>query len=96
MRDFEGAQADPSSPTSITLEQVDCMMEEVRNPIKSAGWKPHSTFAADMGLNKSGEPPLETHVKVQPRDNAHVGAGTHAPHGDQVALAVNPAAASHF
>ncbi|RSH85397.1 hypothetical protein EHS25_004793 [Saitozyma podzolica] len=40
----------------LTLEQVDRMMEEVRNAIKSAGWKPHSTFAADMGLNKSGKP----------------------------------------
>ncbi|RSH85501.1 hypothetical protein EHS25_004897 [Saitozyma podzolica] len=79
----------------LTLEQVDRMMEEVRNPIKSAGWKPHSTFAGDMGLNKSGKPPLETHVKVQPGDNAHISAGTHAPHQDEVGLAVNPAAANH-
>lgn len=32
----------------LTLEQVDKMMEET-TPIKSAKWKPHSTFAAEMG-----------------------------------------------
>ncbi|KAL1984924.1 hypothetical protein VTN96DRAFT_8583 [Rasamsonia emersonii] len=33
----------------LTLEQVDKMMEEA-TPITSAKWKPHSTFAAEMGL----------------------------------------------
>ncbi|GME73419.1 unnamed protein product [Ambrosiozyma monospora] len=33
----------------LTLEQVDRMLEET-TPFTSAKWKPHSTFAADMGL----------------------------------------------
>ncbi|PGH21334.1 hypothetical protein AJ80_03385 [Polytolypa hystricis UAMH7299] len=39
----------------LTLEQVDKMMEET-TPRTSAGWKPHSTFAQEMGLTeKKGE-----------------------------------------
>lgn len=34
----------------LTLEQVDKMMEET-TPRTSAGWKPHSTFAEEMGVN---------------------------------------------
>ncbi|WVN86080.1 uncharacterized protein L203_101238 [Cryptococcus depauperatus CBS 7841] len=33
---------------SLTLEQVDRMMEECASPRRSSGWKPHSTFAAEM------------------------------------------------
>lgn len=33
----------------LTLEQVDKMMEET-TPRTSAKWKPHSTFADEMGL----------------------------------------------
>lgn len=33
----------------LTLEQVDKMMEET-TPRTSAKWKPHSTFAAEMGF----------------------------------------------
>ncbi|KAH1512091.1 hypothetical protein KXX29_002936, partial [Aspergillus fumigatus] len=33
----------------LTLEQVDKMMEET-TPRTSAKWKPHGTFAAEMGL----------------------------------------------
>ncbi|GMG35827.1 unnamed protein product [Ambrosiozyma monospora] len=33
----------------LTLEQVDRMLEET-TPFTSGKWKPHSTFAADMGL----------------------------------------------
>ena len=32
----------------LSLEQIDKMLEEV-SPRKSAGWKPHATFAAEMG-----------------------------------------------
>ncbi|EEP79151.1 hypothetical protein UREG_03997 [Uncinocarpus reesii 1704] len=42
----------------LTLEQVDKMLEET-TPRTSAKWKPHSTFAADMGLTEKdtlGEP----------------------------------------
>ncbi|GFZ47567.1 High-affinity glucose transporter SNF3, partial [Saitozyma sp. JCM 24511] len=74
----------------LTLEQVDRMMEEVRNPIKSAGWKPHSTFAAGMGLDMTGKTPSE---KVHPGENPHIGAGPHALQ-EEVALDVNPAAAN--
>ncbi|EFR01063.1 high-affinity glucose transporter RGT2 [Nannizzia gypsea CBS 118893] len=37
----------------LTLEQVDKMMEET-TPIKSASWKPHTTFAAEMGHVATG------------------------------------------
>jgi hypothetical protein len=33
----------------LSLEQVDRMLEET-TPRTSAAWKPHSTFAAEMGL----------------------------------------------
>jgi hypothetical protein len=37
----------------LTLEQVDRMMEET-NPRTSRGWKPSTTFAAEMGLTDKG------------------------------------------
>jgi MFS transporter, SP family, sugar:H+ symporter len=37
----------------LTLEQVDKMMEEC-TPMTSAGWKPTTTFAAEMGLTDKG------------------------------------------
>jgi len=44
----------------LTLEQVDKMLEET-TPRTSRGWKPHSTFAAEMQLGeKHIEIPLET------------------------------------
>ncbi|WWD01272.1 hypothetical protein V866_008215 [Kwoniella sp. B9012] len=49
---------------SLTLEQVDRMMEECGSPRKSAGWKPHSTFAAEMGLTQEGKLPVTTHEKI--------------------------------
>lgn len=44
----------------LTLEQVDKMLEE-STPRTSAKWKPHSTFAAEMGLTEKGT--LEEAVK---------------------------------
>ncbi|KGO73202.1 Major facilitator superfamily domain, general substrate transporter [Penicillium italicum] len=38
----------------LTLEQVDKMMEET-TPRTSAKWKPHSTFAADIGMDEKTE-----------------------------------------
>ncbi|WVQ71646.1 hypothetical protein IAR50_001186 [Cryptococcus sp. DSM 104548] len=43
----------------LTLEQVDRMMEECGTPRRSPGWKPHTTFAAEVlhgheGLEKVG------------------------------------------
>jgi MFS transporter, SP family, sugar:H+ symporter len=37
----------------LSLEQVDRMLEET-TPRTSARWKPHTTFAADMGLTADG------------------------------------------
>ncbi|KAF1987500.1 general substrate transporter [Aulographum hederae CBS 113979] len=37
----------------LSLEQVDRMLEET-TPRTSAAWKPHTTFAADMGLTDKG------------------------------------------
>ena len=34
----------------LTLEQVDRMMEETQSPRRSAAWRPHSTFAGEMGM----------------------------------------------
>ena len=52
----------------LSLEQVDKMLEEV-SPRKSAAWKPHSTFAAEMGLTEKGMsiavPPEEVHEQVE-------------------------------
>jgi Sugar (and other) transporter len=48
----------------LTLEQVDKMMEE-STPTLSAKWKPHSTFAADMGFaTDKAEVHEEAEVKV--------------------------------
>lgn len=38
----------------LTLEQVDKMMEET-TPRTSAKWKPHSTFAAEMGFTEKND-----------------------------------------
>jgi hypothetical protein len=38
----------------LSLEQVDRMLEET-SPRTSAGWVPHSAFAADMGLANTDE-----------------------------------------
>ncbi|KAJ5263370.1 hypothetical protein N7478_010975 [Penicillium angulare] len=49
----------------LTLEQVDKMMEET-TPRTSAGWKPHSTFAGEMGLSveKAVLAPAISHQEV--------------------------------
>jgi ABC-type molybdate transport system permease subunit len=49
----------------LTLEQVDQMMEET-TPRTSSGWKPTTTFAAQMGIVdgdlKTGQQHIETKV----------------------------------
>jgi sugar porter (SP) family MFS transporter len=49
----------------LTLEQVDKMMEET-TPRTSSKWKPHSTFAGDMGLtlDKAALAPVVSHQEV--------------------------------
>lgn len=46
----------------LTLEQVDRMMEEVGSPRRSAGWRPQTTFAHDMGMDASGKMPVTHHA----------------------------------
>ncbi|KAG7891220.1 hypothetical protein KL908_003973 [Ogataea polymorpha] len=51
----------------LTLEQVDKMLEET-TPWTSAKWKPHSTFAAEMGLAKDDKGvthELKEHASVE-------------------------------
>ncbi|WWD19991.1 hypothetical protein CI109_104464 [Kwoniella shandongensis] len=60
----------------LTLEQVDRMMEEVGSPRRSAGWKPHGTYAADMGLAADGTLAIEK-GKIG-HNAAHVEDGTTA------------------
>ncbi|KAJ5675991.1 Major facilitator-type transporter ecdD [Penicillium macrosclerotiorum] len=43
-----------SETKGLSLEQIDRMLEET-SPRTSAAWKPHDTFANDMGLTKGGE-----------------------------------------
>lgn len=42
-----------SETKGLSLEQVDKMMEET-TPLTSSKWKPHTTFAAEMGLTDKG------------------------------------------
>ena len=37
----------------LTLEQVDQMMEET-NPRNSSKWRPHKTYASEMGITEKG------------------------------------------
>ncbi|KAI2014956.1 hypothetical protein LOZ49_001044, partial [Ophidiomyces ophidiicola] len=54
----------------LTLEQVDKMLEET-TPRTSAKWKPHSTFAADMGMTEKGAlEGVTTTTSVSGPDNA--------------------------
>ena len=51
----------------LSLEQVDKMMEET-TPMKSGKWKPHSTFASELGLTEKGlsisAAPEEVHQRL--------------------------------
>jgi len=51
----------------LTLEQVDRMMEECASPRKSVGWKPHATFASEMGLTEKGVAVTANHEEVSER-----------------------------
>ncbi|THY39663.1 monosaccharide transporter [Aureobasidium pullulans] len=54
----------------LSLEQVDKMLEEV-NPRNSAGWKPTTTFANEMGLTKGGVSSEEIVVDVEKRGSVN-------------------------
>lgn len=51
----------------LSLEQIDKMLEET-TPRNSAKWKPHSTFAQDLGLTEKsfsvGATQQEVHEKL--------------------------------
>ena len=56
----------------LSLEQVDKMLEET-TPRTSRGWKPHSTFAAEMNLTeKAIEIPIETTETVNNKSTSAV------------------------
>ncbi|WEW56247.1 hypothetical protein PRK78_001686 [Emydomyces testavorans] len=61
----------------LTLEQVDKMLEET-NPRTSSKWKPHSTFAAEMGLTEKGALEEAVHDPIMPTmmDGSHGNHGT--------------------
>jgi hypothetical protein len=61
----------------LTLEQVDRMMEETQSPRRSAGWRPHSTFAGEMGL---------TNVEGKALDQQNKAIDHH--HGEKIESAV--------
>ncbi|KAJ5087662.1 Major facilitator-type transporter ecdD [Penicillium angulare] len=48
----------------LSLEQVDKMLEET-TPMTSAKWKPHETFAHEMGLTDKAEPTI-SHQEHEP------------------------------
>lgn len=54
----------------LTLEQVDRMLEET-TPRTSAGWKPQTTFAADMGLTDKGTLAEEIVQDVERKGSVH-------------------------
>ena len=60
----------------LTLEQVDRMIEETRSPRKSAGWKPHGTYAAEMGLTEAGQLPIDVTKAQLAGEQKHIVAGT--------------------
>ncbi|GME80408.1 unnamed protein product [Ambrosiozyma monospora] len=51
-----------SETKGLTLEQVDRMLEET-SPFTSSKWKPHSTFAADLGLASNSDLKLDVEHK---------------------------------
>jgi len=61
----------------LTLEQVDRMMEECGSPRRSVGWKPHATFASEMGLTADGaHMPVKVGGAHAADEKAHIAAGT--------------------
>jgi hypothetical protein len=50
----------------LSLEQVDKMLEET-TAMKSGSWKPHSTFASELGLTEKGLSVSATQEEVHER-----------------------------
>jgi len=48
----------------LSLEQVDKMLEE-STPMTSANWKPHDTFAHEMGMITEKDEAVTTHAEEQ-------------------------------
>lgn len=68
------------------------MMEEVGSPRRSPGWKPHSTYAGEMGLTEGGKLAIGHHG-----EKAHLASetGHHAGDGD-VDAPVSTTAPTHI
>lgn len=54
----------------LSLEQVDQMLEET-TPRTSARWRPHKTFASEMGLTEDGK--LDGEIIVEAERKGSVG-----------------------
>ncbi|KAJ5525750.1 Major facilitator-type transporter ecdD [Penicillium frequentans] len=54
----------------LSLEQVDKMLEET-TPMTSARWKPHETFAHEMGMVDKIEPTISHHEEKGPTVTEH-------------------------
>jgi hypothetical protein len=68
----------------LTLEQVDRMMEETQSPRHSASWRPHSTFAGEMGMAHDGGVGADgKHMDAAHGEKVH-GNGGEAGHVDGV------------
>lgn len=50
----------------LSLEQIDKMLEET-TARKSSSWKPHSTFASEMGMTEKGVSVTATAQEVHER-----------------------------
>ena len=48
----------------LSLEQVDKMMEET-TPRTSAKWRPHTTFASEMGMKEGSKLDMEVTAEVE-------------------------------
>ena len=55
----------------LSLEQVDKMLEE-STPRTSSKWKPHSTFASQMGMTDKGHQAQAETVEVSPNEKMDV------------------------
>lgn len=73
----------------LTLEQVDRMMEETQSPRKSASWKPHSTFAGELGITEGGKMPIGITEAHQAGEKAHIAAGTSHLHSTDPNVGAN-------
>ena len=68
----------------LALESIDAMIEETGAPWKSAGWKPQTTYAAQLGLTEDGDLPVKSIDGKGMDEKAHLAVGTKTLGGTQV------------